>query len=82
MCPETMVSCCNAQASCEVVSNGPNGSLEVQRSPVSTDETDHRNADNEDDIQPVDVLIPICFGDGLICNVWLLGIVLRIAVGF
>lgn len=53
----------------EVVENRPNGRLELQRRPNGSNATQKRDAANEVDIKPVDVLVPIVQGDGRVCNV-------------
>lgn len=43
---------------------------------------DVRNANDEEDIEPVDMTVPVGFCHGLVCDVYLLGIIISIPVGF
>jgi len=59
VCPQTVVASSDAETGCEVVRNGPNGGCEPERSPEGGNAASHRNADDERDIEPIDVLVPI-----------------------
>lgn len=70
-----MVAGRNAQTGPVVVDDGPDGGLQLQRRPVGRDEAAQGNEDDEGDIEPVDVLVPVGPRDGQVGDVWLLGIV-------
>lgn len=63
------------QSSSEVVQHRENGGLQVQWRPESLNATSNWDADNEDDIEPVDVLVPVLLGHGRLGDVWLLGVI-------
>lgn len=69
MCPQTVVSRSDSETGCEVVGDGPDGGRQTERSPPSSDKTDHRDADNQGDVEPVDVLVPILLGHGHVGDV-------------
>lgn len=48
----------------------------MQRHPVGGDKAGQRDEDDEDGVEPVDVLVPVAPGHGQVGNVHLLGIVL------
>lgn len=73
-----MVASCDAHASVEVVDDGEDGGGELQRHPVGGDEAGQRDEDDEDGVEPVDVLVPVAPGHGQVGNVHLLGIVLGV----
>lgn len=75
MCPQTVVAGGDTEASGKVEGDGPDGSLEVERCPVGGDETAHGNANDEDDIEPVDVLVPVLLCHGSLSDVRLLGVI-------
>lgn len=76
-----MVTCGDTETGHEVVGNGPDGSLELKWRPKSLNATIQRNADDEIDIQPVDMLIPVRLIDGGIGDVRLLGVILGVSIG-
>jgi len=80
MCPKSVITSCDSQTSGEVVGNSPDGSLELERILEGEDTASQRNADNESDVQPVDMLIPIRLGDGCLCDVDFLRVIFRIPV--
>lgn len=71
----------DAKTSHEVVDNGEYGGSPMERNPKGLDTAVQRNADNEGDVEPIDMLVPIRLGDGGIGNMGLLGIVGLAAVG-
>jgi len=73
--PQAVVAGGNTEASGEVEGNGPDGSLQVERCPVGGNEAAHGNANDEDDIEPVDVLVPVLLCHGSLSDVRLLGVV-------
>ena len=75
VCPQTVVASGDTEASGEVEGDGPDGSLEVERCPVGSNETAHGNANDEDDIEPVDVLVPVLLCHRSLSDVRLLGVV-------
>ena len=77
-----MISRCDAEAGCEVIGNSPDGRLELERYPKGLYAAAEWNADDEGNIQPVDVLVPVCTGHGRFGNVWLLWVILGVSIGF
>jgi hypothetical protein len=75
VCPQTVVAGSDTETSSEVEGNGPDGSLQVKRCPVGGDETAHGNTNDQDDIEPVDVLVPVLLCHGSLSDVRLLGVV-------
>ena len=43
---------------------------------------DVRNANDEEDIEPIDVTVPVGFRHGLVCDVNFRGVIISISVGF
>lgn len=76
-----MVSSGDAQTSGKVVGNSPDGSFELQGSPVGRNTSSQWDADNEVDIQPVDVFVPVRSGHWCLCDVNFLGVIFGISVG-
>jgi hypothetical protein len=74
--PQAMVTGSDTETSGEVEGDRPDGGLEVERSPVGGDETAHGNADDENDIEPVHVLVPVLLCHGSLGDVRLLRVVL------
>lgn len=66
---------CDAETGAEIVGDGPDGSLEMERDPESPDDAVEREEDDEGDIEPVDVLVPVLSGHGGLCDVDLFGLV-------
>lgn len=82
MSPKSVISCCNSQACSKVVCYGPHGSVESERSPNSLNTSIERNTNNEDNVEPVDMLVPVRFRDWGLGNVDFLWIVLGASVRF
>jgi len=57
-----MVACCDPETGSEVIGDGPDCGRSTERSPESGNATDKRDADNQDNIEPVDVLVPVLSG--------------------
>lgn len=76
MSPEAVIACRDAHSGHEVVNDGPEGGLPVQGRPVGGDAPIEGNADDEDDIEPVDVLIPVLACHRQVGDVWFLGVML------
>lgn len=76
MCPQSVVAGCDTKASHEVVCKCPYGCLEMERRPVRCNHPVDWKTNNEGNIEPVDVLVPIGLGDGRLGDVRLLWIVL------
>jgi len=76
-----MISCGDTKTGAEVVNDGPYGGLPKEGSPNGLDEADSGDTEDKDDVEPVDVLVPVLLRDGLVCDVRLLRIVLWIPVG-
>jgi len=79
--PESVVPSSDAETCAEVVDDGPHGGLPKERSPDGLDEAEGRDAKDEEDVEPVDMLVPVFLGDGLVGDVRLLGVVLWVPVG-
>ena len=69
-----MVASCDTEAGVEVVDDGEDGGLEVERYPVAGHEAQDGDNDDEGGVQPVDLLVPVAPGRWLVGNVNLLGI--------
>ena len=69
--PATLQSrtCSDTEPGHEVVQNGPDGRLPVQRRPESHDAAHHGKKDDEGDVEPVDVLVPVGPGQGSLGDV-------------
>lgn len=80
MCPQTVVSCGDTKAGSKVIDNGPNECRKTKRSPGSVDESDDWDNEDEDDVKPIDVLVPILFRHWLIGDVWLAWAVFLVAI--
>lgn len=65
---------CDANAGHEVVDDGEEGGPQLQRGGVGGDAAVERHADDEDDIEPVDVLVPVLAGHGQVRDVRFLGV--------
>lgn len=68
------LTCGNTETSEEVVDDGPDGSLQLQWHPQGLNTTIDGNADDEEDVQPVDVLVPVGTGHLGVSDVHLLGV--------
>lgn len=66
-----MVSSCDSQTGGEIVGNGEDEGLEGEWCPEGGDAAGEGNADDENDIEPVDVLIPVLAGEWRLGDVWL-----------
>lgn len=71
-----LLTSCDPQAGHEVVDHRPDGSLEVQRHPESLDTASQRDSQDQGDVEPVDVLIPVGEGHLGICDMRLLVLLL------
>lgn len=69
-----LLTSCDSQSSEEVVDDCPDGGLQLQRYPESLDTARNGNADDESDVEPVDVLVPVLASHLSIGNVHLLGV--------
>jgi hypothetical protein len=63
----------NAHARHEVVDDGPETGSPLQRRGIGGDEAIDRHEDDEDNIEPVDMVVPVGTGDGLVGDVLFLG---------
>ena len=71
----TRLTGCDTKTSHEIICHGPDRRLPLQRHPPSLDQTIDRYANDECDVQPVNMLVPVGLGDGGLSDVWFLGIV-------
>lgn len=81
MCPESMVTGSNAETGAEVVDDGKQRRLPFQWCPEGVDETSNGHTDNQGDVQPVDVLVPVLPRHGSLGDVRLFRVVFRVSVG-
>lgn len=65
----------DSETSVEVVDDGEDGGIELDRDPVGGDEANHGNDDDEGGVEPVDVLVPVGPGHGRVGNVHLVEVV-------
>lgn len=79
--PETVVAGSDAETGPVVVENRPKERLQSQRSPEGGDTAHERDATNEENVEPVDVLVPVLAGHGIVGDVLLVRVVLGVAVG-
>ena len=63
------LTCCNAQPGVEVVENGKGGGGALEGKERGRDKAHERDDDDKVDIQPVDMLVPVCPCDGGFCDV-------------
>ena len=68
--PDALTSC-YAQPSHKVVGHRPHGSLPIQRGPEGLDATEEGNANDQEDIQPIHVFVPILLRHLAFCDVFL-----------
>ena len=76
-----MVATGYAEASEEVVDDGEKGGLPLDGGEAGTNEAHDGNEDDEGDIEPVDMLVPIPPGHGGVCDVRFSWIIMSISVG-
>lgn len=76
-----MVSGSDAQTGGEVVGHSPDGRLRSKRNPKGGDAAVKRNENDQRDIEPVDVLVPVRLGDGSLGDVDFLRVILGVSVG-
>jgi len=76
-----MVSGGDAQTSPVVVDDGPDEGGRAERRPERSDAANQGNSQNENDIEPIDVLVPVLAGHRCLGDVHLFGVVLDIADG-
>ena len=72
---------CDTKTSCKVVGNSKDCCLPLQWSPPSLDKSIDGDPNNQGDVQPVDMFVPVGFGHGSVGNVLFLGIVGFVPVG-
>lgn len=63
----------------EVIENSEERRLHGQGDPVSGDHAHGGDDQDESGVEPVDMLVPVRPGHGLLSNVWLAGVVLLAA---
>ena len=78
MCPKPVVTSCDSEPGAEIVGNSPDGRLPPQWCPDGGDEAGKRDADDENDIKPVDMLVPVLPRQRRLGDVRLLGVVFLI----
>ena len=54
-----MVASSDSKPRGEVVSNAPYGGLPIQRRPESSDAANQRDANDQVDVEPIDMLVPV-----------------------
>lgn len=65
---------CDSETGEVVVDDGPDGGLELQGHPDGLDASVQRDSDDEEDIEPVDMLVPVLARHGRIGDMDLLGL--------
>lgn len=68
----TIHTSCDTKTGHEIVGNCPDSSLDLQRSRVCSNQAIDRNANDERNIKPVNMLEPVGLGDRLLGDVRLL----------
>lgn len=71
----------DSKSSSEIVCNSEQSRLPLDRRPDSLNATIERNADNESDIEPIDVLVPIGLSNRRVSDMGFLGVVAPASVG-
>lgn len=54
-----MVTSSDSEPRSEIVSNTPYGGLPIQRRPESSDAANERDANDQIDVKPIDMLVPV-----------------------
>lgn len=75
-----MVSGSDAQSSGEIIEDCKESGFELQWHPESLDAAVQRNADNEGNVEPVDVFVPVRPGHRCLCDMWLLRIIFGVSI--
>lgn len=78
--PQSMVAGGNTETSEKVVDDCPDGSLPAERCEASSNATRQRDATNEGEIEPIDVLVPVTPGHGGVGDVRLVWVVFWVSV--
>ncbi len=65
-----------------IVQHSPYGSLPVQRGPNGLNAAVNWDPDNQENIEPIHVTVPIGLCQGLIRDMYLLGVIASVPVGF
>lgn len=81
MCPESVITCGDAQTGGKVIQNGPDGGLCLEGDPEGLDTAIQGNSDDEVDVEPVDVLVPVGACHGGVGDMDLLGVIGGVSVG-
>ena len=68
------LTCGDTETSEEVIDDGPDSSLDLQGHPKGLDTAVHGDTDDEEDVQPVDMLVPVAACHDSVGNVDLLGV--------
>lgn len=71
---------CDSKTGHEVIRDGPNSSLPLERRPVRSNESIDRNSNNESNVEPVDVFVPVRLRNWLLSDMRFLGIVLLVTI--
>jgi len=79
--PKSVITSCDTQPGHKVVKDSPDGSLPLERCVVGLDHSIDGNENDKNDIEPVDVLIPILPRHGQLGDVRLLAVHLLAATG-
>jgi hypothetical protein len=70
---------CDSKTGHEVICHSPDSGLQLEWCPICSNKSIDWKCDNESDIEPVDVLIPVGTGNRLLGDMWLLRVVLLVA---
>ena len=76
-----MIASCDTKTGHEVVDDSKQRRLPFHWCEERTNDTDDRYVDDESDVEPVDMFVPILLGHGSVCDVWFSRIIMSITVG-
>jgi hypothetical protein len=80
VCPKPVVTSCDTKTGHEVIDDSPDSGLPLQRSPIGHDETVDWNSHDEGDVKPVNMFVPVCFGNGFLGDVRFLWVVSLVTI--
>ena len=81
MCPKSMVASCDTKTGHEVVDDSEECCLPFHWCEEGTDDTDDGYVDDESDVKPIHMFVPVLLGHGRVCDVWFSRIIVSITVG-
>lgn len=72
----------HAETAHEIIDDGKHGRLPLEMDPPGLDEAIQRNTDDQNDVEPIDMFVPVGLGHGDLGNVLFLGVIRLVPVGF